>query len=187
MRRDGPTVLVLSRQNLDILARSQASGAGVAQGAYVLGDAEGGRPDVILIGSGAEVGLCVKARERLRSYGVAARVVSMPSWDLFEAQDAGYRAQVLPPDIRARVAVEAGSPIGWERYAGSEGAVIGIDRFGASAPGEELMRRLGFTEERVAAAALRLIGRDAEARQLERNATTGETAVAPTAPSEGHS
>lgn len=187
VRRDGPTVLALSRQNLDILERSQARGAGVAQGAYVLGDAEDGRPDVILIGSGSEVGLCVKARERLRSYSVTARVVSMPSWDLFEAQDADYRAQVLPPDVRARVAVEAGSPIGWERYAGSEGTVIGIDRFGASAPGEEVMRRLGFTEERVAAAALRLIGRDEEARHLERNETTGETAVAPTAPSEGHS
>jgi transketolase len=158
----------------------------VARGAYVLIESE--QPDVILIGSGSEVALCVGARERLQGYGVAVRVVSMPSWSLFEAQDAAYRAQVLPPTVRLRVTVEAASPIGWDRYAGLDGVIIGIDRFGASAPGDEVMRRYGFTIERVAAAALRLLGRDEEARQLEAgDDAVGATAMAPTAPSEGHS
>ncbi|QEH31745.1 Transketolase [Aquisphaera giovannonii] len=185
VERDGPIALALSRQNLPILDRADSREPGVRRGAYILAEAAGGRPEVILIGSGSEVFLCMKARERLAALGVAARVISMPSWELFDAQDAAYRDRVLPPAVRKRVAIEAGSPIGWERYAGSEGAVIGIDRFGASAPGEEVMERFGFTVGRVTAEALRLLGRRDEAAKEE--AGGEETAVAPTGPREGHS
>ena len=163
VQRDGPTVLVLTRQTVQQLDRSQAKEPGVARGAYILAEAEGGAPDVILMGTGSEVGLCVEARKKLEKYGVKARVVSMPSWDLFAAQDASYRESVLPKRIKARVAVEAGSPLGWHRWAGDEGAVIGVERFGASAPGEEVLQHLGFTPEHVASAALRVLGRTADA------------------------
>jgi transketolase len=184
--RPHPTTLIMSRQNLAILDRSRAEG-GVAQGAYVLADTEGDLPDVLLIGSGSEVALCLEARERLLRYDVGARVVSIPSWELFEAQGQDYREQVLPAAVPLRVTVEAAATLGWERYAGSQGVCIGIDQFGASAPGEETMRRFGFTVERVTAAALRLLGRNEEAEREEANNTSGDTAVAPTAPSEGHS
>jgi transketolase len=115
-----------------------------------------GAPEVILIGTGSEVGLCVKAQERLAALGVRARVVSMPSWDLFEAQDDAYRETVLPAGVRKRVTVEAGSSQGWHRWA-SEGIVIGIDHYGASAPGEEVMKNFGFTAEHVTSAALSLM------------------------------
>ncbi|MBV9399046.1 MAG: transketolase, partial [Bryobacterales bacterium] len=124
---------------------------------YILADSDG-EPDVILIGSGSEVALCARAQEKLAGYGVKARVVSMPSWNLFDAQPASYRDTVLPPGIKKRVTVEAGSPVGWHRWAGDEGIVIGIDRFGASAPGEIVMKNLGFTVENVVGAALRLVG-----------------------------
>lgn len=165
VQHNGPTLLVFTRQTVAHLDRSGAKEPGVVRGAYVLADAEGGSPDVILIGTGSEVGLCVAAREKLKGSGVKARVVSMPSWNLFEAQEKSYRESVLPKSIRKRVTVEAASPIGWHRWAGDEGAVIGVERFGASAPGQEVLEHLGFTADRVAAAALRLLGSNNEADQ----------------------
>ncbi|MFN8514184.1 MAG: transketolase [Chloroflexia bacterium] len=183
-RTDGPTLFAFSRQNLPILDRSGARGS-VAQGAYVLKDAEGGDPEVILIGTGSEVALCVDAAKRLGEYGVRARVVSMPSWDRFQAQDRAYRDDVLPPGIRARVTVEAAATFGWERWAGTDGAMIGIDRFGASAPGDTNLKKFGFTIEHVASTALRVLGRDDDA--AAESAKGGEIVMAPTSPKEGHS
>src|SRR5207244_12530559 len=134
-------------------------------GAYSLAEAEGGKPDVILIGTGSEVSLCVKAKERLKGYGVNVRVVSMPSNNLFEAQPEVYKESVLPKSCTKRVTVEAGSAFGWDRYAGPEGAMIGLDRFGASAPGDEIMALLGYRPEHVAAVALQILGREAESKQ----------------------
>jgi transketolase len=165
VQHDGPTLLVLTRQVVPHLDRSGAKDAGAARGAYVLADAEGGAPDVILIGTGSEVSLCVEAREKLKPLGVKARVVSMPSWNLFEAQNASYRESVLPQNIKKRVTVEAASPVGWRTWAGDEGAVIGVDRFGASAPGQDVLSHLGFTADRVAAVALQLLGKDNEAHR----------------------
>jgi transketolase len=165
VQHDGPTVLVLTRQVVPHLDRSTAKEPGVARGAYILAEAEGGTPDVILMGTGSEVQLCVEARKRLEKYGVKARVVSMPSWELFLAQDESYRESVLPKRIKARVAIEAASPLGWHRWAGDEGVVIGLERFGASAPGDQVLQHLGFTPEHVASAALRTLGRTSEAEQ----------------------
>ncbi len=149
-----PTCLILSRQKLPVLPGTRGLAAvGVARGAYVLADAVEGAPQVILIGTGSEVQLCVAARELLLREGLRARVVSMPSWELFQAQDATYRESVLPHHVKSRVSVEAGSTFGWERHVGDQGVALGIDRFGASAPGELVLERLGFTAERVAAAA----------------------------------
>jgi transketolase len=153
----------MTRQTVPHLDRSGAKEPGVARGAYILAEAQGGAVDVILMGTGSEVQLCVEARKKLEKYGVKARVVSMPSWDLFAAQDAGYRESVLPKRIKARVSVEAGAPLGWHRWVGDEGVVIGLERFGASAPGEEVLQHLGFTAEHVTSAALRVLGRSAEA------------------------
>jgi transketolase len=163
IEHDGPTLLVLTRQAVAQLDRSNARSPGVSKGAYILSEADGGSPDVILIGTGSEVQLCAKAQDKLKSYGVKARVVSMPSWNLFEAQDPSYREGVLPQSIRKRVTVEAASPLGWRQWAGDEGAIIGLNRYGASAPGEEIFKHLGFTAERVTAEALRLLGRTSEA------------------------
>jgi transketolase len=160
VQHKGPTLLALTRQTVLHLDRSGAKDPGVARGAYVLADVEGGCPDVILIGTGSEVSLCVGAREKLKSLGVKARVVSMPSWSLFEAQEGSYRESVLPRAVKKRVTVEAASPIGWHRWAGDEGTVIGLERFGASAPGQEVLEHLGFTVDHVAAAALHLLGRN---------------------------
>jgi transketolase len=112
-----------------------------------------------LIGTGSEVQLCVGAQAKLKDQGIQARVVSMPSWDLFAGQDEAYRESVLPKQIKSRVAVEAASPLGWSRWAGDEGAIIGVERFGASAPGKEVLEHLGFTVDNVAAAALRVLHR----------------------------
>ena len=120
---------------------------------------------MILIGTGSEVSLCVKAQSALAKYGVKARVVSMPSWELFSAQSAAYRESVLPAKIRQRVAIEAGASLGWHRWAGEEGAIIAVDRYGASAPGPEIFQHYGLTAENVAAAALSLLGRTDEAGQ----------------------
>ncbi|HLI82479.1 MAG TPA: transketolase [Bryobacteraceae bacterium] len=179
----GPSLFALTRQHVPHLDRSAAREPGVAKGAYVLADDQVGTPDVILIGTGSEVALCMKAREKLKGYGVKARVVSMPSWEIFEAQPEAYRESVLPKAIRKRVTIEAASPMGWRKWAGEEGIVIGINRFGASAPGEENMKQFGFTVEHVTSAALRLMGKNREAER-EYGA---ETAVAPTAGHEGHS
>lgn len=151
---DKPTCLVLSRQALPTLDRTRfGAAAGVARGAYVVADAADGRPDLILIGTGSEVSLCLEAWEKLTAAGSAVRVVSMPSWDLFEAQDPAYREQVLPERVAARVAVEMGSPLGWERYVGRHGSVLGLDAFGASAPASAVQEHFGFTVDHVINAA----------------------------------
>ncbi len=149
-----PACLVLSRQPLPTFDRARyASAAGVARGAYVMADAQNGKPDVILIGTGSELALCIEAYEALEQEHIPARVVSMPSWELFEQQDQAYRDSVLPPDIAARVSVEEGAVIGWDRYVGVGGARIGMQTFGASAPIKDLMTKFGFTPEKVLAAA----------------------------------
>jgi transketolase len=149
-----PACLVLSRQPLPTFDRKRyATASGVAHGAYVMADAVSGQPAVILIGTGSEVALCVEVYETLKQEGIAARVVSMPSWELFEQQDQAYRDSVLPPDITARVSVEAGAVIGWDRYTGMNGARIGMHSFGSSAPIKDLVKKFGFTPEKVLAAA----------------------------------
>ena len=157
-RADGPTFLALSRQKVPILDRSGPleSAEGLRRGGYVLAEASGGRPTVIILASGTEVSLALAARVRLEAEGTATRVVSLPSWHLFAHQDAAYREQVLPKSVAARVSIEAGSTFGWERWIGSEGSAVGLDRFGASAPAEVLYERLGVTTDRVVAEASRL-------------------------------
>jgi len=162
-RRHDPVALFLSRQALPTLDRTTyAPASGLAKGAYVLADAPGGAdPAVILIATGSEVHLAVNAYEALAAEGIAARVVSMPSWELFDRQDAAYRESVLPPSVTARVAVEQGSTLGWERYVGSGGAVIGMSTFGASAPLKALQGKFGFTPEAIVAKAKDQIARHA--------------------------
>jgi transketolase len=158
--RHQPTVLALSRQPLPTLDRSKyAPASGVARGAYVLADAPGGKPEVILIASGSEVCLVVQAHDELIAEGIRSRVVSMPSWDIFEHQTREYQDRVLPPDVKARVAVEQASTLGWERYVGREGRVIGMHTFGASAPLKELQKKFGFEPDRVVAVAKELLAR----------------------------
>jgi transketolase len=155
-----PTALVLSRQAMPTFDRTKfAPASGVAKGAYVLSDAPGGQPDVILMGTGSEVGLCVSAQERLAAEGMKARVVSIPSWELFEEQDAAYKESVLPASVTARVSVEMASTFGWERYTGSKGKIIGMRTFGASAPLKDLLKKFGFTVENVVAAAKQSLGK----------------------------
>ena len=157
-RTDGPTFLALSRQKVDVLDRSAlASAQGLRRGGYVLAEAGSGRPRAILLASGAELGLALRARDRLEEAGVPTRVVSLPSWRLFEQQDDAYRSSVLPPSVACRVAVEAGSSQGWQRWVGERGRVIGIDSFGASAPADVLFERFGFTTSNVVDTATRLL------------------------------
>ena len=159
-RRHEPVALILSRQALPTLDRAKyAPVSGVEKGAYVLADAPGGKPEVILMASGSEVALCVQAWEQLTAGAVKARVVSMPSWELFEKQAQDYRDRVLPPSVTARVAVEQASTFGWARYAGPAGEIIGMTTFGASAPLKALQTKFGFTAENVVAAARRVLGR----------------------------
>ncbi len=156
-----PVALICTRQALPIVDRNKyAPASGVAKGAYVLADAPRGKPDVILIGTGSEVALCLAARDRLAKQEITARVVSMPSWELFEEQTEAYRNKVLPPDIAARVTVEEASPIGWERYAGTKGVVLSMHTFGLSAPIDVVTKHFGFTPERVVAAAKQAMGRN---------------------------
>jgi transketolase len=158
--RHQPAVLALSRQPLPTLDRNRyAPASGVAQGAYILADPPGGNPEVILIASGSEVSLAVNAHETLLAEGIRSRVVSMPSWDIFDHQTQEYRDRVLPPNVKARVAVEQASTFGWERYVGSSGNIIGMKTFGASAPLKELQRKFGFEPDRVVAAAKALLDR----------------------------
>jgi len=158
--RHQPAALVLSRQPLPTLdRRTYAPASGVARGAYVLADAPGGTPEVILIASGSEVSLAVQAHEQLLAEGIRSRVVSMPSWEIFDHQTQAYRESVLPPSVTARVAVEQASTFGWERYVGSAGRVIGMKTFGASAPLKALQEKFGFEHVRVAAAARELLGK----------------------------
>ncbi|MGH9696165.1 MAG: transketolase-like TK C-terminal-containing protein, partial [Bryobacteraceae bacterium] len=152
--KNKPACLVLTRQALPTLDRTRyAPAAGLARGAYVLADAPDGAPAVILIGTGSEVALCIDVYETLKTEGIRARVVSMPSWELFEEQDQAYRDKILPPDILARVSVEMGSIIGWDRYAGANGAKIGMATFGSSAPLKDLLVKFGFTPAKILAAA----------------------------------
>lgn len=165
LHRDGPVALVLTRQKLPVLAEAEAGAAeGVARGAYILAEADGGRPQVLLLATGSEVSVALAARRMLQDDGIPTRVVSMPSWELFEKQTREYRDAVLPPDIQARVSVEAGATFGWCRYVGQSGISIGLDRFGASAPGDENLEKFGFTGDnvsRVARALVRVIESEA--------------------------
>jgi transketolase len=157
LRRDGPTVLALSRQKLPVLDRSRLGAAsGAARGGYVLLEAPGGTPTAIVIASGSELHVALRAVERLQADGIAARLVSLPSWEIFEAQPEAYRELVLPRAVRRRVAIEAAATMGWHRWVGDTGVVIGIDHFGASAPGDQLFREFGFTADRVVEAVRRL-------------------------------
>jgi transketolase len=156
--RDRPVVLALSRQNVPTLDRNQfAAAAGLRRGAYVLADAIGGKPDIVLIGTGSELSLVVAAAQKLLERKINARLVSMPSWELFDAQPQDYRESVLPPSIRPRLAVEAALPLGWHRYLGDRGDVIAMERFGASAPGNVVMEKFGFTVDHVVERALALV------------------------------
>jgi transketolase len=149
-----PAVLVLTRQALPTIDRTKyAPAASLAHGGYVLADASGGAPEVILIGTGSEVSLCLDAYEQLKKDGVRARVVNIPSWELFDDQDKNYRESVLPPQVKARVSVELASDFGWSKYTGSEGQNICIETFGASAPLKQLLKKFGFNVESIVAAA----------------------------------
>jgi transketolase len=155
---NGPIALVLSRQAIPTLERTNFTPAkGVSQGAYILQDTRDGKPDIILIATGSEVSIALEAREKLDEKGVRARVVNMPSWELFDKQPEDYQRQVLPPEIKHRIAIEAGSTQGWHRYVGDRGEVIGIDHFGASAPYKVLYEKFGITSERVVETALKLL------------------------------
>jgi transketolase len=157
--RDRPVVLALTRQPLPTLDRQRYAAAdGLRRGAYVLSDAPDGKPRLILIASGSEVALIVAAAERLQAQGIAVRCVSMPSWELFEALPQAERDAVLPPAVTARLAVELGVPQGWERYVGPHGDMLGVERFGASAPAAVLLREYGFTVDNVCARARALLG-----------------------------
>jgi transketolase len=159
--RHKPALLALSRQPLPTLDRSKyAPASGVARGAYVLADAPGSKPEVILIATGSEVSLAVAAHEKLLAEGIRSRVVSMPSWDIFDDQSQEYRDNVLPPNVKARVAVEQASTFGWERFVGTFGRVIGMKTFGASAPLKELQRKFGFEPDKVVAVAKELLDKE---------------------------
>jgi transketolase len=159
-QRHTPTTVVLTRQPLPTYDRTKfAPASGVAKGAYVLIDAEGGKPDVILIGTGSEVHLCVEAYEKLTAEGIKARVVSMPSWELFDKQDAAYKESVLPASVAARVSVEMAATFGWERWVGPKGKMIGMHSFGASAPLKDVLKKFGFLTETVVAAAKEVLGK----------------------------
>ena len=156
----GPTAMVLSRQAMPTLDRSKlAPASGVARGAYVLSDAPNARPEAILIGSGTELSLCLAAQQKLAAEGIHARVVSMPSWELFDRQDDAYKESVLPSSVTARVSVEMASTFGWERHVGPKGKAIGMHTFGASAPLKDLLKKFGFTPENVAAVVKQLLGK----------------------------
>ncbi|MFQ5677358.1 MAG: transketolase C-terminal domain-containing protein, partial [bacterium] len=158
-RKQGPTMLVLTRQGLPIVDRKElASAAGVLKGAYVLAKEKGDSPDIILIASGSEVQIVLEAQKKLVEEGIDARVISMPSWALFQEQSQQYRDQVLPPNVKARLAVEAGSPFGWREWVEDAGDVIGISKFGASAPWQELFKQYGLTVDNVVEKARQLLG-----------------------------
>jgi transketolase len=186
IERKTASVLVLSRQDLAILDRSGANG-NAAKGGYILSDVEGD-PDVVLLATGSEVELAVLAQADLKERGVNARVVSLPSWEIFEEQGAAWKADVLGPAGTPRVSIEAGVTLGWSRYTGANGAQVGIDTYGASGPGKEVLKLYGMTTEHVAATVLRLLGRTAEADELDAEFFQGQEAagVAPSG-SEGHS
>ncbi|HEY7032897.1 MAG TPA: transketolase [Thermomicrobiales bacterium] len=183
--RDRPTALILTRQDLEVLDRSGAQGD-LTKGGYVLAGTDGD-PDIVLIGTGSEVALCVKARTALAEHGIQARVVSLPSWELFESQAASYKSQVLGAEGTPRLSVEAGVTIGWQKYTGANGRNVGIDRYGASGPGAKVLAHFGFTKEHVTAEALRLLGRNDLANQIEPETHGGETSGEEAKGGEGHS
>ena len=148
-----PAALILTRQALPTLDRTlYAPASGLARGAYILADAVDSNPDVILLATGSEVPLCINVHEQLNAEGIKTRVISMPSWELFDQQSREYRDFVLPPSITARIAVEQGTPLGWERYVGPGGTIVGMDTFGASAPLKNLQNKFGFTSDKIIAA-----------------------------------
>lgn len=158
--KDEPALLVLSRQPMPTLDRGKyAPASGVSKGAYVLSEAPGGKPELILIGTGSELSLCVDAAEKLLQEGIKVRVVSMPSWGLFEKQDQAYKDSVFPPNVQARVSVEMGATLGWDRYVGPKGEMVGMHSFGASAPLKDLLKKFGFTTDAVIAAARKTLAR----------------------------
>jgi transketolase len=158
--RHEPAALVLTRQAIPTFDRSKyAAASGVAKGAYVLADSPDGRPELILMGTGSEVSLCLAVYETLTAEGRKVRVVSMPSWEIFEKQPAEYRESVLPSAVTARISVEQASTFGWSQYVGPKGKSIGMRTFGASAPLKELLKRFGFTPEAVVAAAREMLGK----------------------------
>ncbi|MBA4395450.1 MAG: transketolase, partial [Desulfobacca sp.] len=155
----GPTALVLTRQNLPTLDRNLMAPADqLALGAYVLNNQDSSKPDLILMATGSEISVALAAMEKLKIRGISTRVVSIPSWELFERQTLAYRNQVLPPEITARLAVEAASPQGWHRYVGEQGTIVGLDHFGASAPDKVLFEKFGLTVDHVVEKALELLG-----------------------------
>jgi transketolase len=158
-RREGPTAIILTRQKLPILDQGRfGSSEGVLRGGYVLAEAPQGSPEVIIVATGSEVHLALSACERLIEEGIAVRVVSMPSWEIFEDQDEAYREEILPNNVKARVGIEAGISMGWYRYVGPTGRVISIQRFGASAPGPVVFEKFGFTPETVVDAVKETLG-----------------------------
>jgi len=159
--RHKPAVLVLSRQPMPTLDRTRyASASGVSKGGYILADAIGKRPEILFLATGTEVALAIEVYEKLAAEGVPTRVVSMPSWELFEEQTQEYRDSVIPPEITARISVELGSTLGWALYHGSGGRAIGMKTFGASAPLKELQRKFGFTPDSLLSAARSLLSRN---------------------------
>ena len=157
-RRDGPVALALTRQKLPVLpGTAELARQGVVRGGYVLREAAGGAPQLIMIGTGSELQLAFAAANALEGEGIPTRVVSLPCWEQFDLQDQAYRDAVLPPAVRKRVSVEIGVPLGWERWVGDEGAIIGLDHFGASAPAAVIFEHLGFTAERVADVGRRVV------------------------------
>ena len=158
--RHNPVSLVLTRQAIPTFDRTKyAPASGVAKGAYVLADAPGGKPDVILMATGSEVHLCVEAYEKLKAEGINARVVSMPSWEIFERQDAAYKQSVFPPNVTARVSVEMAATLGWDRYVGPKGKMLGMHTFGASAPLKDVLKKFGFVTDKVVATAKEVLGK----------------------------
>jgi transketolase len=158
--RHEPVALVLTRQALPTIDRTKyAAAAGVAKGAYILAEAPGGKPEAILIATGSEVSLCISAYEKLSAEGKKVRVVSMPSWELFEKQRQAYRDNVLPEGVTARLSVEQGSVLGWDKYVGPKGKIIGMHTFGASAPLKDLQTKFGFAPDKVVAAVREMLGK----------------------------
>jgi transketolase len=165
--RHKPAVIALTRQPVPTIDRREyAAAAGVARGAYVLADLPGENPELILIATGSDVAVALDAHEQLTEQGIRSRVVSMPSWDIFELQPEEYRESVLPPNIKARIAIEQGSTLGWDRYVGESGHVIGMHTFGASAPLKELQKKFGFEPSSIVKVATAMLDSSANAEQL---------------------
>ncbi len=148
--KEGPIAIILTRQNVPVIDRTKFNPAnGLRKGAYILANSSSAKPEIILMATGSEVHLALEVYERLRNEGIGVRVVNMPSWELFEKQPEQYRSEILPPEITVRMSIEAGVTLGWHKYAGLGGEIVGIDHFGASAPGKTVLKEFGFTSENV--------------------------------------